>query len=355
MLRTVDALGNEQLIKKLLIFLATLASIVVVWAAYIYVVHYRYNGSVENVSFQSGDVTLKGWFVKPDGAGPHPAVIILHGSGPGTGDSPAMRVMTNAFLRSEVSVLTYDKRGVGASGGDFVKTAYEDFIEDGIGAVRYLKSRSDVAPDGIGLLGSSEGGWFAPEIAHRTGNVSFIVNRAGPPLPWIETNLWQLRHDLMNDGVLGEVLDEAIRLRGMVWHFIVEVDADPALAGGEKWQRIDAELAAFDRRYGKTEAWSKLNQRRSLADYDPVYYGRRAAFMGYDPQPYIERLGVPMLYVFAEDDENVPTAEAVAYLQALQTQEGRDIEIRVIPGVKHSMLSAAALFSGGGTTRRSST
>ena len=155
-----------------------------------------------------------------------------------------MRVITNALLRSEVAVLAYDKRGVGGSGGEFVRTAYGDFIEDGISAVGYLKSRSDVAAEGIGLLGSSEGGWFAPEIAHRTGNVSFIVNRAGPPLPWIETNLWEIRHELMHEGVEGEALEEAIRIRGMAWHFVVEVAAD---------------LAEFDRLYGNV--W-ECNQSR---------------------------------------------------------------------------------------------
>ena len=325
--------------KTLLIFLVTLAATMFVWIAYMYAVHYRFGGSVETVYFHSDEITLRGWFVKPGGAGPHPAVIILHGSGPETGDSAAARVMTNALLRSDVSVLTYDKRGVGGSGGDFVKTAYGDFIEDGIRAVQYLKSRSDVATDAIGLLGSSEGGWFAPEIAHRTGDVSFIINRVGPPLPWIETNLWEARHDLMADGVLGDVLDESLRIRDMVWRFVLEVDADPALAGGEKWKRIDAALAGFDVSHG--------SYIKKLPDYDPAFYGRLAAYIGYDPQPYIERLSIPMLYVFAGEDENVPTAEAVAYLQALQTQEGKDVEFRVIPGVKHNMLSAAALFSGG--------
>jgi uncharacterized protein len=330
--------GRAKLIKRGLTFFATLLSIFVVWAAYMYLVHIQYNGSVENVTIQSGDVTLRGWFVKPKEAGPHPAVIILHGSGPLTGDALPVRIQINAFLRSGVSVLTYDKRGVGGSGGDFVKTAYQDFIEDGISAVRYLKSRSDVAEGGIGLVGNSEGGWFTPEIAHRTGDVSFIINRAGPSLPWIETNLWETRHKLMNVGVDGEALDEDIRLRDMVWHFVVEVDADPALAGGEKWQRINSELANFDRSHG--------TYIKKLPDYDPVLYRSLAAYIGYDPQPYIEQLSVPMLYIFAENDEAVPTAEAVAYLQAIPTQEGRNIEIRVIPGVKHDMLSAAALLSG---------
>ena len=108
--------------KRLLILLATLTSIVVVWVAYMYVIHIRYNGSVENVSIQSGDVTLRGWYFKAEGVGPHPAVIILHGAGPGTGDALPARIQINAFLRSGVNVLTYDKRGIGGSGGDFVRT-----------------------------------------------------------------------------------------------------------------------------------------------------------------------------------------------------------------------------------------
>jgi pimeloyl-ACP methyl ester carboxylesterase len=335
--------GMTKRTKRLLIFLATLASIMVAWVAYMYAVHIRYNGSVENISIQSGDVTLRGWFVKPEGKGPHPAVIILHGSGPCAGDALPARIQINAFLRSGVSVLTYDKRGVGGSGGDFVRTGYQDFIKDGISAVRYLKSRSDVADGGIGLSSNSESGWFTPEIANRTGDVSFIINRAPSALPWIETNLWEIRHELMDEGVDGGALEAAIRIRGMAWHFIVEVAADPSLVGGEKWQRIDADLAEFDRLYGNTAAWFWM---KKLPDYDQAFYRRKAAFMGYDPQPHIEQLEVPVLNIFAENDEVMPTAASVAYLQTLPTQEGRDIENRVIPGVKHDMLSAAALLSG---------
>jgi dipeptidyl aminopeptidase/acylaminoacyl peptidase len=108
---------------RLLIFLATLASIVVMWVATMYMVHIRYNGSVENISFQTGDVTLRGWFIKPKGPGPHPVVVLLHGAGPLTGDSLPARIPTNAFLRSGVAVLTYDKRGVGESGGRFERNA----------------------------------------------------------------------------------------------------------------------------------------------------------------------------------------------------------------------------------------
>ena len=181
-----------RLAKYLAVILGALIVVVAAWAGYMYVAHIRYGGSVEEVSFQSSDdITMRGWFVAPNKPGRHPAVIMLHGSGPLSGDHPVVKVFANAFLRSGISVLTYDKRGVGSSGGTFNHNGYIDFIEDGINAVQYLKSRSDVDPLAIGLLGSSEGGWFAPEIAARTESIAFIVNRAGPPLSWIETNLWE--------------------------------------------------------------------------------------------------------------------------------------------------------------------
>lgn len=145
----------------------------VVAIAGIWAIHtYRFRGVVEHISFQSGEVTMNGLFIKPAGPGPHPTVVLLHGSGPLPGDGPPVRIMANAFLKSDIATLTYDKRGVGSSGGTFRRNAYGDFIDDGISAVRYLESRDDVDRDAIGLLGSSEGSLIAPEIAARSGTVA---------------------------------------------------------------------------------------------------------------------------------------------------------------------------------------
>lgn len=326
----------KKLAKRLL---AIFGILTVAWIIYTYVVHIRYNGTVESVSFQTGDVTLNGSYIKPKGPGPHPAVVLLHGAGPLTGDSIPAKLIINAFLRSGVSVLVYDKRGVGESGGRFERNAYTDFIEDAISAVRYLKSRSDV--DVIGLYGSSEGGWFTPEVAHRTGDVSFIVNRAGSALPKIETELWETRNELLQKGVDDKALEEGIRVRDMVWHLMVEVDADPVLANGEKWRQVEVALEAYGQLYGDSEAAWTL---KKMPEYDAKEFRGFVATMGYDPQPYIEQVSIPMLYIYGEDDENVPTAGSVTYLQALKR---KNIEIKVIPGVKHSMVSVRGIFSCG--------
>jgi pimeloyl-ACP methyl ester carboxylesterase len=324
--------------------LLAVAGLVVAFATYSYWVHIRYNGSVEDVAFQTGDVTLRGWFVSPEGPGPFPAVTILHGAGAWSGDSFPERIITNAFLRSGVAVLAYGKRGSGRSEGRFERNAYRDFIEDGISAVRYLKSRSDVLDGGIGLVGSSEGGWFAPEIAHRTGDVSFIINRAGPALPWIDTELWETRHDLLREGVDGQALEDALRVLGQALRFVVEVEADPTLADGERWRAVVAELAEHNRRHAGTKAALRMQK---LPGYSPESYAAAVQYMAYDPQPFLEQINIPMLYVFAENDQNIPTADSVDYLQSLQRRTGKDIEVIVIPGVEHGMMSPAGILSCG--------
>ena len=193
----------SKLVKYAFIALGVLALVVGVWAIHTY----RYKGVVEHISFQSGEVTMNGLFIKPAGPGPHPTVVLLHGSGPLPGDGPPVRIMANAFLKSGIATLAYDKRGVGSSGGTFRRNAYGDFIDDGISAVRYLESRNDVDHDAIGLLGSSEGSLIAPEIAVRSGTVTFVIHRSGAAVHGIETSLWETRHELMRAGITGELLE----------------------------------------------------------------------------------------------------------------------------------------------------
>ncbi len=47
----------------------------------------------------------------------------------------------------------------------------------------FLKSRSEVNPRKIGLIGHSEGGVIAPMVAARDSDVAFIVMMAGTGVP----------------------------------------------------------------------------------------------------------------------------------------------------------------------------
>src|SRR5438045_8519618 len=71
----------------------------------------HYEGRTEPIAFSNGSVRLSGILVEPDGNGPFPAVVFVHGSGPSTIHRPACKAHANAFTSRGFAVLVYDQRG----------------------------------------------------------------------------------------------------------------------------------------------------------------------------------------------------------------------------------------------------
>ena len=60
-----------------------------------------------------------------------------------------------------MAVLSLDKRGAGASTGDWHTASLDDIAGDWLAGVAMLKQRKDIDPRRIGVHGSSQGGWTA--------------------------------------------------------------------------------------------------------------------------------------------------------------------------------------------------
>src|SRR5262249_57363062 len=78
-----------------------------------------------------------------------------------------------------VGVLRHDDRGVGKSSMPKTATSYRDLINDSKAAVEYLRSRKEIDPDRIALIGHSEGGTTATIIASEDSKISAIALLAG--------------------------------------------------------------------------------------------------------------------------------------------------------------------------------
>jgi pimeloyl-ACP methyl ester carboxylesterase len=108
----------------------------------------------EPLSFPSGNVAVRGWFIGA-AAGPRAGTIVLaHGwSGNASDMLPAARALHDAGF----AVALYDARGHGSSGSDGPITILK-FAEDIRACMDHLGGRPDVDPARIGLLGHSLGG-----------------------------------------------------------------------------------------------------------------------------------------------------------------------------------------------------
>lgn len=121
----------------------------------------------EQVEFQNGDVRLSGTLSVPDSS--KGCVLLIHGSGPLDRDANTKAAKLNIFntFASELfeagfASFRYDKRGIGASGGDYYKASQSDLVADGQAALDLLQSRG-VGP--IFICGHSEGTALSPMIA----------------------------------------------------------------------------------------------------------------------------------------------------------------------------------------------
>ncbi|MGH7969438.1 MAG: alpha/beta hydrolase family protein, partial [Limisphaerales bacterium] len=142
--------------------------------------------SEENVTITnlSAGIILAGTLSMPRKAGPHPAVVLIAGTCPQDRDEAIMghrpfRVLADHLSRNGIAVLRYDKRGIGGSSGNFAQATYLDFVEDTKCCMNYLRMRKGIDPKSIGMIGHSEGGIIAPQVAVQSPDVAFIVLLAG--------------------------------------------------------------------------------------------------------------------------------------------------------------------------------
>ncbi len=153
---------------------------------------------IEDVTFRSKGITLAGTIHTP--TQPHAAIVIVHGSG----QEPRMNEFAELLAKRGHMVLTYDKRGVGESGGIYagpeVGTNNVDsanltlLAEDASMAVSTIREYNKNIP--IGLVGFSQAGWIIPITANQNPLVDFMVLFSCPVI----TSLEQLRFQFYTDG-----------------------------------------------------------------------------------------------------------------------------------------------------------
>lgn len=152
----------------------------------------------ENITFKSEGVTLAGTIYKPKNS--YGGVVLVHGSG----QEPRMKEFAALFAKSGITVLTYDKRGVGESGGVYagpeVGTNNIDLAnltllaQDASAAVSTLRKYNKNIP--VGLAGCSQAGWIIPIAADKNPSVDFMVLFSCPVIPTLE----QLRFQFYTNG-----------------------------------------------------------------------------------------------------------------------------------------------------------
>jgi uncharacterized protein len=152
-----------------------------------------------------GQYPLAATLTIPDGnSEKYPVVIMVHGSGPTDRDSNAKGMRLNVFKElSDViaaegfASVRYDKRGIGASEGDYLEAGVYDLIDDAQAVVEFVKKHPNIDENHVILLGHSEGSIVSPFVNEKV-SVDGMILLAGTAEPLADTMTWQ-RQEIIND------------------------------------------------------------------------------------------------------------------------------------------------------------
>jgi pimeloyl-ACP methyl ester carboxylesterase len=223
-----------------------------------------------------GRLRLSGTVVRPQEGDPAPAALIISGSGPLDRDSnmPGQtlnigRTLASHLSQQGIASLRYDKRGVAASSGEYLRTGFDDETRDALHAVDALRGAAGIDPRRVCAIGHSVGAAIAIRLAAE------------------------------RDWLAAAVLLSAAACSGLE---VMRQQSDRIAATMSWWQR--------PRRFLETQA---RERRRLLESRDdvitlggqelPARWFRE--YMHYDPAPDLSRIACPLLAITGRSDVQV--------------------------------------------------
>ena len=288
-------------------------------------------------------VHLGATLTKPAGAGPFPVAVLITGSGQQDRDETILghkpfAVIADYLTRRGIAVLRVDDRGTGKSTGELLTATSLDFAQDVITSLDYLKTRPDVNPKKIGLIGHSEGGMIAPMVAaQRPIEVAFMVLLAGPGAKITDLMESQLLSLSKNNGLSD---GDAALFRPLLKPLMLAAtntadkttNRNAAVDAFKTWQQ-KTEPAAVVRATGVTDE----KTREAYVDQQLNLFGKPwfRYFVQYDPAVNLKQVRCPVLALNGEKDYQVPSAMNLTAIGAALKGHNKRLTTKEMPGLSH--------------------
>ncbi len=257
---------------------------------------------------------LPGTLTVPQGDGPFPAIVLVHGSGPNDrdeslGPNKPFRDLSWGLATRNFAVLRYEKRTrvhgqKMVADKDAKLTVYEETIEDALAAVNLLRETDKIDVHNIFVLGHSLGGALIPRIADFDSKITGFIVMAGPTRPLEDLFVEQTEYIYLLDGILSE----------------------------EESSHLDEIRTAVQKVKGLDPS-DPQHSRDSLLGAYPEYW---LDLKGYNPAEAAKKILRPFLILQGGRDYQVTLKDFEGWKEALETRE--NVMFKLYPLGNHLLI-----------------
>ena len=133
------------------------------------------------VMFKNKKISLSGTLTVPVSGGPFPAVLLIPGSTPcDRGNYGIFTDIARHLTGSGFAVLRFDRRGIGASSGDFASLSDEEELTDLKSALEFMAGQGSIDSNRLFLIGHSKGSYLASKLVVLEPRIKGLAMMAGP-------------------------------------------------------------------------------------------------------------------------------------------------------------------------------
>ena len=241
-------------------------------------------------------------------------------------------VLADYLTRRGIAVLRVDDRGIGGTDIGSPTVTSENFAGDVLAGVEFLKTRREINPKRIGLIGHSEGGMIAPMVAARSADVAFLVLMAGIGQNGDEAIYSQTELLLKTDGVSPEIIKFSNAVYKSIFA-ILKTEKDDKIAQQKIRETLEKQKSALNDEQKLEFAPIETNIKAQTPMYTSQWF---RYFINYNPRPTLEKIKVPVLAVNGENDLQTAPKENLSLIEAgLKAGGNKDVTIVSFPKLNH--------------------
>lgn len=301
------------------VVIAFFISIIIFWFLHIKTLHHS-----KEIIFTHNNDTLNGILTIPKNKDKKtvPLVIFVHGDGPVPANSYGYNYIWNALAKNGIASMSWSKKGVDKSTGNWLRQSMRDRAEEATAAVNFIRKNYGNQFSDVGLIGFSQGCWVVPKVCANSQNIDFAILVSGA-INWKRQSNYFVKKRLEGEGKGTEYIKNAI-----------------------KENQAEFKIFNLKNSYDDYLTYTKSKNVTNLELISPERFPFIQKNINSDATDDLHKISCPVLGIFGDADKNVNFQESYTTYDSIFSKViPKSYELKIYPNATHDLLKESIFGS----------